>query len=314
MYSPAGEQLAALEITVELLVAGRKMQLAMLAPKLNAEEGRNASIIHEPRAAVLSTSRQLVSLVINLGSNGLLGQADICEYTYVFQLTTVIAYLLLLAGRMILAVLLSARGDGDSKQVADAEAAVQAVAVLLSHLAVTLPITVGASEVFNETCRGEIRVFAASNLPVCRVILPASQRRTSLHPRYAWYRPINYRSGRLAPPQPDSAESENFSLFDTPLSVEPGMPNPEFVRAAPPAASTAYLGPTLGVGPADIDPNSLFMDLQGIDSTYDAVHMASQGMAGFRPMSGGNEGGEASEADFAWFLLGGNMVGGNVGG
>ena len=57
-----------------------------------------------------------------------------------------------------------------------------------------------------------------------------------------------------------------------------------------------------------IDPNALFMDLQGIDNTFDAVHMASRGISGFMPMSGGHAGGEASEADFAWFLLGGNSM------
>lgn len=71
------------------------------------------------------------------------------------DLGLVTAYLLLLAGRMILAVLLSARGDGHQRQKVDAESAVQAVAVLLGHLANTLPISLGASEVFNETCRGE---------------------------------------------------------------------------------------------------------------------------------------------------------------
>ena len=72
-----------------------------------------------------------------------------------------------------MAVLLSARGDGHSRQVTDAEAAVQAVAVLLCHLAATLPITLGSSEVFNETCQGELfqgRVVAHNEFAECHYL------------------------------------------------------------------------------------------------------------------------------------------------
>jgi len=54
------------------------------------------------------------------------------------------------------------------------------------------------------------------------------------------------------------------------------------------------------------------MNLQGSDNTHDA-DMASQEVSGFMPMGGGHGGGAVSEADFAWFLLGGNSVGGNIG-
>ena len=56
---------------------------------------------------------------------------------------------------MIIAVILSARADGHAQQMTEGEAAAQAVFVLLSHISVKLPISVGAFEVFNETCRGE---------------------------------------------------------------------------------------------------------------------------------------------------------------
>ena len=79
LYSSASEQLAALEIIVDLLIAGRRMQLAMLALEPKKDPVADTSIIHQPRAAVLSSSRHLVSLVVNLGSNDLLGEADICE-------------------------------------------------------------------------------------------------------------------------------------------------------------------------------------------------------------------------------------------
>lgn len=65
-------------------------------------------------------------------------------------------------------------------------------------------------------------------------------------------------------------------------------------------------GMTAAAGQGGIDPNTLFMDLQAMDNTFEAVNMASQGMEGFMPMSGGmGQGGAASENDFAWFLLGG---------
>lgn len=66
-----------------------------------------------------------------------------------------LAYRLLLAGRMLLAVLLSSRADNDIRQQEIAQMAVQAVSVLLRHIATALPIAMGAAEVFDETCRGE---------------------------------------------------------------------------------------------------------------------------------------------------------------
>jgi hypothetical protein len=81
-----------------------------------------------------------------------------CEYN---RLTTVLAYRLLLAGRMLLAVLLASRLEEDQQQNNDASMAIQAVSVLLRHLATALPTALGAAEVFDETCRG-----ALSTLPV----------------------------------------------------------------------------------------------------------------------------------------------------
>lgn len=65
---------------------------------------------------------------------------------------------MLLSGRLLLACLLSARTDGDVRQEEEAGLAVHAAAVLLRHMAVILPITLGAAEVLDETCRGEFRL------------------------------------------------------------------------------------------------------------------------------------------------------------
>lgn len=83
MYSAASEQVAAMEMTVELLLAGRKMQLAMLEPTstpgLMGLDEVQMSNLHAARAGVLSSSRDLVSLVVNLGAKGFLNQVDIGE-------------------------------------------------------------------------------------------------------------------------------------------------------------------------------------------------------------------------------------------
>ena len=78
VYSPASEQLAGLETLVELLVAGRRMQLAMLSLGSKDDDRPDSStIINQPRETVLKVARRLVSSVVDLGSNGYLDQADI---------------------------------------------------------------------------------------------------------------------------------------------------------------------------------------------------------------------------------------------
>jgi hypothetical protein len=100
----------------------------------------------------------------------------------------------LLGGRLLLAVSLSARVDGNTEEEDEARAAVQAASVLLRHIAAVLPIALGAAETFDETCRGEWRWFKSHtvNTSVCRV--PVPQQAASRGPKYAWYRPINFRA------------------------------------------------------------------------------------------------------------------------
>ena len=71
----------------------------------------------------------------------------------------VIGYRLLLAGRLTIACELSARSDEDQRQIEEAIAPLQAASVTLRHLSTQLPITLGAAEVFDETCRGEFEIL-----------------------------------------------------------------------------------------------------------------------------------------------------------
>lgn len=65
---------------------------------------------------------------------------------------------MLLAGRLILAGHISARTDGDAAHEAQTLPVLQACSGLLKQLALKLPIALGAAEVFDETCRGALKL------------------------------------------------------------------------------------------------------------------------------------------------------------
>ena len=65
-------------------------------------------------------------------------------------------YRVLLAGRLAIACLISARSSHRRPDEQDAMPVVLAGSLLLRHIANSFPIALGASEVFDETCRGEL--------------------------------------------------------------------------------------------------------------------------------------------------------------
>lgn len=163
LYGPAYEQLAGTERMVELLLAGRRLQLATSMPEQHTPRASRQSLLQDCRAKVLAAAKEMVTSAIHLGSANLLGKCDICRSIVRTRLMTVLAFRLLVAGRMLLAVALSARSETDRSQQEEAESAAQAVSLLLRHLASVLPISLGSAEVFDETCRGEPRAKRADN-------------------------------------------------------------------------------------------------------------------------------------------------------
>lgn len=134
---------------------------------------------------------------------------------------------------------------------------------------------------------------------MCRVVLPSAKNQQPHRPRYAWYRPIGYhKRPPTSTPLHPTFPSNPFSEFTSQL---PTLFDPDLSPVQP------IQIPPVNAGSNLIDPMSLFMDLQAMDTTYEAVNMANQGVSGFMPFSGGNQqGGTASEADLTWLLLGGN--------
>lgn len=108
---------------------------------------------------------------------------------------------------MILAVSLSARSDGDTKIQEEAKTAAQAASIMLRHLGSVLPISQGAAETFDETCRGaccaqEVCVKPAwlrlTAHQVCRVPTAPKKESVGSRSKYAWYRPISFHRCRIA--------------------------------------------------------------------------------------------------------------------
>jgi hypothetical protein len=72
-----------------------------------------------------------------------------------FLAPPVLAYRTLMAGRMLLSTIISARGDNDRIQAEDSIKALQATSQLLHHFVSCFPVALGSAEVLDETCRGE---------------------------------------------------------------------------------------------------------------------------------------------------------------
>lgn len=71
-----------------------------------------------------------------------------------FHLCTVLGYRLLMAGRLTLAIVLSAQEDNDGIAQEQATRVLEACLTLLKHFSLAFPISLGAAETLKETCRG----------------------------------------------------------------------------------------------------------------------------------------------------------------
>ena len=62
---------------IELLLAGRKLQLATTQPELHTPKSPGDQPLKESRAQVLEAAKQMVNSAIHLGAANLLGKCDI---------------------------------------------------------------------------------------------------------------------------------------------------------------------------------------------------------------------------------------------
>lgn len=157
-YSVGTEQVAAIDQMVQLLIAARYLQLE------TTSDAPDAAKLENHRSALLHNAKELVSLIVQLGSAGVLAQCDI-----------LVAYRLLFTGRFLLAAVLSARADKHAAQAEEGIRILHVTSVALRHFVSLFPVALGAAEVLDETIR------------VCRVPLPSKRQASS----FAWYRPIS---------------------------------------------------------------------------------------------------------------------------
>lgn len=71
------------------------------------------------------------------------------------MLTPVVAYNILVTGRLLIACYVGAKHAGELAVQQEAQRVIQAASLLLHMMVVSMPIALGAAEVLDETCRGE---------------------------------------------------------------------------------------------------------------------------------------------------------------
>lgn len=194
-YSIATEQVASIDQMVQLLIAARYLQLETTSDKPDPAKLENH------RSALLHNAKELVSLIVQLGSASLLAQCDI-----------LIAYRLLFTGRFLLATVLSARADKNAAQAEEGIRILHVTSVALRHFVSLFPVALGAAEVLDETIR------------VCRVPLPSKRQASS----YAWYRPISPNASTAsntspAAPPPASAGAGGEGAISTIGTAQPDL-------------------------------------------------------------------------------------------
>lgn len=77
MYSVEYEQIAVIEQTIEMLIAGRKLQLATLA---RTRENTSTTRLESARDAILEAGKHTLVSAVKMGSAKMLSRCDIREY------------------------------------------------------------------------------------------------------------------------------------------------------------------------------------------------------------------------------------------
>ncbi|OCF32122.1 hypothetical protein I316_06278 [Kwoniella heveanensis BCC8398] len=131
--SVAGEQIATTELVVRLLVSARRLQLAQANNDMN---------VHQYRPPVVSVAKELINVYVQLGAHNCLHQCSSLD-----------AYKLLLAARLLIACHLGADTAHDEGLKSQCQSALHAAALLLQMLVAMNPVVLGSAEVLFETCR-----------------------------------------------------------------------------------------------------------------------------------------------------------------
>jgi hypothetical protein len=134
---------------VQLLVAGRRLQLAQAANETDQKKYRTP---------IIAAAKQLINSYVQLGAAQLLRHCDMreCSVGLVLQGShAVVAYNILVAGRLLIACYVGAKHAGEMALQQESQRVIQAASLLLHMMVVSLPIALGAAEVMDETCRGE---------------------------------------------------------------------------------------------------------------------------------------------------------------
>ncbi|GAA5915180.1 hypothetical protein JCM6882_001130 [Rhodosporidiobolus microsporus] len=225
-FSPRSEAIFACEETARIILASRRLQLTTIELMSVAvtEVERTSALrveLRQHRLQLLTAIKRLVSSGVKLGAAGLLWKCDIF-----------FAYRLLLAGRLTLAVILSAQEDTDTALEVQSLHTLEACLLLLNHFASAYPTSLGAAETLKETCR------------VCNVHLSKVTLDVSAHGRYAWHRPLPRGAQSSVNPPPRRAAAEMPPPH--PAAIPP--PHPTALHTAPFPSLTTGASPTnLGV-------------------------------------------------------------------
>ncbi|KAK1921393.1 fungal-specific transcription factor domain-containing protein [Papiliotrema laurentii] len=166
LYSVAEEQVAGTEMLVQILVAGRRLQLAQAANQPDRAF----------RPPIVAASKQLINSYVQLGASQLLRHCDM-----------LVAYNILVAGRLLIACYVGAKHAGEIALQQEAQRVIQAASLLLHMMVVSLPIALGAAEVLDETCR-------VCGVPITK---PAwSMIEDAMGSKSAWYRSVSTKTAR----------------------------------------------------------------------------------------------------------------------
>ncbi|BGP44257.1 hypothetical protein JCM10450v2_000068 [Rhodotorula kratochvilovae] len=237
-FSPRNEAVIQAEECCRIMLASRRLQLTTAQLTNAAKTGEQTAELRvdlrKNRQQLLATIKRLISSGVKLGAAGILWRCDIF-----------VGYRLLMAGRLTLAVVLSAQEDADGTTEVQALHTLEACLLLLKHFAIAFPTSLGAAETLKETCR------------VCNVNLSKTALEGSSHGRYAWHRPLA-RGGidAIKPPAASaspSRPSDGEAAFSANLHSAAPPPFPAHAPAPGPPAhgQTGFTPPApFGLSPA----------------------------------------------------------------
>ncbi|WWC62177.1 uncharacterized protein I303_104771 [Kwoniella dejecticola CBS 10117] len=229
-HSVAVTEVSSTEALVRLLIAARRLQLC---------QAEDSPGVHNARAPVIGIAKDMIAMYVQVGSNNQLHRC-----------TSVTAYKILLAARLLIACHIGASAVDDQVMMNDCQRAVQASSVLLRILSNALPITFGASEVLDETSR----ICGVEVSPMDGVENPRGPMRQK-----AWYRSFKQNANALpdpafTPSDPMGGSGQMAWPFTSPSDVAYGSSEVPFNHASVALQSAADDPPMAGAQNEAWDP------------------------------------------------------------